>query len=377
MSNSPAPVLANVPRLNEHMDRHQLSAVVLRSGNNFTYLSGIAYPGTLARHLDLANSVRGVLLVWPRQGEPVVVLDYAAEGLTRQRAWVQRMEVYEPYVETAYSRVVKVLRDLGLDRERVGFERDAMTVAHWDEIQRALSSLQMVDCAQMMEEVRWVKTPGEIALFKRAADLLDDVYLEVFPTISPGETERAVHSRMIASCLRKGFGWAHGILNSSSNRIIYAGEGDTPFLNGDIVRTDYVAYLDGYPGHQSRMAVMGKPTAEQQRQYRVTRDIHRMAIDRCRPGTLASEVYEVVASEYAKHGVKYTASLVGHSVGPWFHQQEPVLTRSRKVPLEEGMVLALEPYREHWHLQDLIVVRKNGPELLSAKFSIEELFVIA
>lgn len=376
MSNSPAPVLANVPRLNEHMDRHQLSAVVLRSGNNFTYLSGIAYPGTLARHLDLANSVRGVLLVWPRRGEPVVVLDYAAEGLTRQRAWVQRMEVYEPYVETAYSRVVKVLRDLGLDRERVGFERDAMTVAHWDEIQRALPGLQMVDCAQMMEEVRWVKTPGEIALFKRAADLLDDVYLEVFPTISPGETERAVHSRMIASCLRKGFGWAHGILNSSSNRIIYAGEGDTPFLNGDIVRTDYVAYLDGYPGHQSRMAVMGKPTAEQQRQYRVTRDIHRMAIDRCRPGTLASEVYEAVASEYAKHGVKYTASLVGHSVGPWFHQQEPVLTRSRKVPLEEGMVLALEPYREHWHLQDLIVVRKNGPELLSAKFSIEELFVI-
>lgn len=377
MSNSPAPVIANVPRLNEHMDRHQVSAVVLRSGNNFTYLSGIAYPGTLARHLDLANSVRGVLLVWPRRGEPVVVLDYAAEGLTRQRAWVQRMEVYEPYVETAYSRVVKVLRELGLDRERVGFERDAMTVAHWDEIQRALSGLQMVDCAQMMEEVRWVKTPGEIALFKRAADLLDDVYLEVFPTISPGETERAVHSRMIASCLRKGFGWAHGILNSSSNRIIYAGEGDTPFLNGDIVRTDYVAYLDGYPGHQSRMAVMGKPTAEQQRQYRVTRDIHRMAIDRCRPGTLASEVYEAVASEYAKHGVKYTASLVGHSVGPWFHQQEPVLTRSRKVPLEEGMVLALEPYREHWHLQDLIVVRKNGPELLSAKFSIEELFVIA
>jgi Xaa-Pro aminopeptidase len=376
MSNSPAPVIANVPRLNEHMDRHQLSAVVLRSGNNFTYLSGIAYPGTLARHLDLANSVRGVLLVWPRRGEPVVVLDYAAEGLTRQRAWVQRVEVYEPYVETAYSRVVKVLRDLGLDRERVGFERDAMTVAHWDEIQRALSGLQMVDCAQMMEEVRWVKTPGEIALFKRAADLLDDVYLEVFPTINPGETERAVHSRMIASCLRKGFSWAHGILNASSNRIIYAGEGDTPFLNGDIVRTDYVAYLDGYPGHQSRMAVMGEPTAEQQRQYRVTRDIHRMAIDRCQPGTLASEVYEAVASEYARHGVKYTASLVGHSVGPWFHQQEPVLTRSRKVPLEEGMVLALEPYREHWHLQDLIVVRKNGPELLSAKFSIEELFVI-
>jgi Xaa-Pro aminopeptidase len=376
MSDRPRPILANVPRLNEYMDRNKLAAVVVRSGNNFTYLSGIAYPGTLARHLDLANSVRGVLLVWPRRGDPVIILDTAAEGLTKQRASVPRVEVYEPYVETVYSRATKVLRVMGLERERVGFERDAMTVAHWDEIQRALSGLQMVDCAQMMEEVRWVKTPGEVAAFRKAADLLDDVYMEVFPTIRPGESERAVHSRMIASCLGRGFGWAHGILNSSTNRIIYAGEGDTPFLSGDIVRTDYVAYLDGYPGHQSRMAVMGKPSAEQQRQYHITRDIHRMAIDRCRPGALASEIYEAVANEYAKHGVKYTASLVGHGVGAWFHQQEPVLTPGRKIPLEEGMVLAIEPYREHWHIQDLILVREGGPELLSAKFPIDELFVI-
>ena len=84
--------------------------MVVRSGNNFTYLSGIAYPGTLARHQDLADSVRAVLLVWPRRGEPVVVLDYAAEGLTRDRSWIRRQEVYEPYVETAYGRLAKVLR---------------------------------------------------------------------------------------------------------------------------------------------------------------------------------------------------------------------------------------------------------------------------
>ena len=113
----------------------------------------------------------------------------------------------------------------------------------------------------MMDEVRWVKTPGEIARFKRGADLLDDAYLEVFPTIRPGETERAVHARLIASCLRRGANWAHGILNASTNLTPYAGEGDTVFNRGDVVRTDYVAYLDGYPGHQSRNAVLGRPSA--------------------------------------------------------------------------------------------------------------------
>jgi Aminotransferase class-III len=95
----------------------------------------------------------------------------------------------------------------------------ALSAASWAEISRALPNLHMVDCAAMMDEVRWVKTSGEIALLKRGADLLDDAYLEVFPTIRTGETERDVHSRMISSCLRRGANWAHGILNSSTNLV--------------------------------------------------------------------------------------------------------------------------------------------------------------
>ena len=40
---------ANIERLNTLMDDHGLAAVVVRSGMNFTYLSGVVYPGTLAR----------------------------------------------------------------------------------------------------------------------------------------------------------------------------------------------------------------------------------------------------------------------------------------------------------------------------------------
>jgi hypothetical protein len=35
----------------------------------------------------------------------------------------------------------------------------------------------MVDCAGMMDEVRWVKTEGEIRLLMKGDDLLDDAYL--------------------------------------------------------------------------------------------------------------------------------------------------------------------------------------------------------
>jgi len=232
-----------------------------------------------------------------------------------------------------------------------------------------------------MDAVRWVKTPAELALLKKGADLLDDAYTEVLPTIENGETERHVHSRLVASCLRRGANWAHGILNSSRNTIPYAGESDELFLAGDVVRTDYVAYLDGYPGHQSRVAILGRPGAALRDDYARYRDAYLQIMDRCRPGVTAAAVYDFTVDLFAKLGWRYTSILVGHSVGAWWHQQEPIIARGRNVVLEEGMALALEPHGFEGgpgflHLQDMVVIRRNGPELISAKFDTREMFVI-
>ena len=57
-------IIANVEQLHRLMDEEGISAIVARSGKNFTYLAGFAYPGTLARHLEFPDSPREVLLVW-------------------------------------------------------------------------------------------------------------------------------------------------------------------------------------------------------------------------------------------------------------------------------------------------------------------------
>jgi Xaa-Pro aminopeptidase len=369
-------VIANIDRLNAYMDGLGLSAVAIRTGINFTYLAGIAMPGTLSRHLDAAYTVRGFMLLWPRKGEPVLVVDAFAEKLARRASWIERVEVYQAYVESLYARMAALIADTGLSSARIGFERDGLSMAHWEEIQHALPELEMVDCSRMMDEVRWVKSPGEVAQQKKAIDLLDDVLLEVFPTIREGEMEREVHARVMAACIRKGFGFVHGILNSSSNMVMYGGESDVRFRRGDFVRNDYVAYLDGYPGHQSRLAILGPPSAEQQRGYDLTLEIHRRTIERCRAGVTAGEIYSFAREAFRKKGIDYEASLVGHGLGPWMHQQEPVLRRDSEVALEKGMMLAVEPQRLHWHLQDIILVGDGPPELISDKFPTDAPFVI-
>ena len=164
------PVIANLERLNRFLDDSKLDAVVARSGTNFTYLAGFAYPGTLARHLDLPDSPRGIYLIWPRKGEPAIVLNAIAEGLTRRDSWVKRIEVYAGYAEPPVQKLIATLKDMGLGEARVGFEKGYVSAKDWNEISGRLPKMAMSDCTQMMDEVRWIKTAGEIALLKRGTD---------------------------------------------------------------------------------------------------------------------------------------------------------------------------------------------------------------
>jgi Xaa-Pro aminopeptidase len=367
--------LANIPRLHALMDEAGLDALVLRAGQNFTYLSGVVYPGTLARHVDLTDSTRPVMLVWPRNGRPVIVANKIAAGLAQRDSWVETIVLYEAYVDSPQQKLAEVLRQAGLAGGKVGFEKDYYSAAHWQAIQEAAPKLAMADCAALMDRVRWIKTEGEIALLRRAADLLDDAYFEVFRRIRAGDSERKIHADMVGTCLRLGFEWTHGILNSFKNTIPYAGESDFVIERGDAIRTDYVSYLQSYPGHQSRTVIVGKPTADQRRDYAINIDVHRKTIDRCRAGANVHELWEFCMGEYRKVGWPDHHMLIGHGVGPWWHQQEPILRRKSEHVLEEGMVLALEPHVNFWHVQDMILVQKGAPVLLSPKFNTDEPFV--
>src|ERR1700674_3216329 len=126
-------VLANIDRLNACMDKSGLAAVAVRTGVNFTYLSGMAMPGTLSRHLDIANTVRGFMVLWPRHGAPVIVLDAFAEKLARRESWIAQVEVYQAYESSLYGRVAELIADAGLATARIGFEQDGLSASHWDE----------------------------------------------------------------------------------------------------------------------------------------------------------------------------------------------------------------------------------------------------
>jgi Xaa-Pro aminopeptidase len=369
--------MVNVSRLHALMDEQRISAVIVRSGKNITYLSGVVFPGTLARHLDLADSPRANLLVWPRRGDPVLFCDQLAGPLASRESWIDRIEVFVSLdsLESPYRVFARLLGDLGLDGERLGIEMQYVNAAGFAELSALMPRARLEDCSELMDRVRAVKTPGELEVMTDAANQLDDAYLDVFPTIRDGDTEREVHSRIVEALVRRGAQGVHGILNSSRNATMYGGESEFVIRSGDIVRNDYAAYFRGYPGHLSRVVAVGKPSPAQIDKYRVYRAIQRKTIDRCRAGETASSVARFANDEFDKAGIVHRYPLVGHGIGVWFHQQAPLITRTCNDVLEEGMTLAMEPSTDYWILQDLVVVTGSGPVIQSRRFDTEELFV--
>ena len=368
-------IIANIERLNQLMDENECSAVVARSGKNFTYLAGFAYPGTLARHLDFPDSPRGVLVVWPRHGDPVLVVNDIAAPLARRDGWIENVQVYDGYSESPYARTADILKDIGLGNQKIGLEKDYLSALQWEEMVSLLPEATLMDCTEIMDRVRWIKTVAEVERLEQGANLLDEVYVEVFPTVRPGDTERDVHSRIIEGCIRRGAGWAHGILNTSRNNVAYGGEGDMAFEAGDIIRNDYVSYFNCYPGHQSRTVVVGEPSRELVNTYRIHRDIYRATIENCRPGAMASDIYHFASNAFNDAGIEGKINIAGHGVGAWWHQQEPYMVPSGRHTLEKGMVVALEPHIGHWHLQDMVLITDGTPRLLSPLINTDEMMV--
>ena len=368
--------IANVERLHAFMDRDGLSAVVLRSGTNFTYLAGFDYAGTLARHLDFSDSPRGVLIVWPRAHAPVLVLNRFAVDRARRDSWIDDIVEFDDYGESLYERAAGVLYDLGLAGERIGFEKTVVSASDWTVLESALPTAEIVDCARMMEQVRWIKTPGEVERIREAARILDEVYLDVFPTVRAGERECDLHGRLVAGCLFRGANWAHGILNSSRNTVVYGGESDFRFRTGDVIRNDYVMWYRGYPGHQSRAVVIGEPSGELLRRYETVRDIYRATIAEARPGVRACDVHRFAQNAFTDAALDGRVAIAGHSVGAWWHQQAPYLVPACDTPIEAGMVLAFEPHVNEFHLQDMVLIGEDGQENLSPWFGTDAPLVV-
>lgn len=327
-----------------------LDALIVTDLTNVRYLTG--YVGT-----------NGILVVGPACRVLLTDSRYLSDARERTRG-----------VE-----VVLAGRDL-MDRladsvpsGRVGVEAEQVSMARHERFAARLSGIELVATSGLVEGLRRIKEPGEIASIREAARIADGAYGRLLDEGFRGRTEA-----QIAWALE---GWmrdagaeaasfpiivasgAHGALPHAVPRRV-------PVQANSLVVVDMGAVIDGYASDCTRTLATGVIPDALTHAYDVCLTAQRAALAACRAGIGSSDLDAVARAVIAQAGLgdRFGHGL-GHGVGLDIHERPWVRQEGGEV-LETGMVVTIEPgiYLEGVggvRIEDLVVVTDDGCEMLT------------
>lgn len=366
----------NLPLLRAKLEASGLDAVVAVDKKSVLYLSHAptAWGDWQQRRAD---GPRICFVVWPRTGEPVLIVGELERAVTPEYSLIPRIEHYREYAQTPYEKLTAVLNEMGLRGKRVGIEIRAIGAGYWEQLREAHRETTFVEAGPLLDAVRAQKTEAEIAIFRRACAMLDRTFLSAFSRARPGMTERDLQQLMVDTAQAMGGTGVRGnTLSGERAMVVHRAPSDKRIAPGDIIRTDFIAYWDGRPANLSRVFVVGKPSPEQQATYRALWEIERAVFEFIKPGVRAYDVFKFYVRAVQARGLRADLPLLGHNIGLDTHE-DPMIAQAETGTLEAGMVICLEPLvQKQYHIQDQLLITAQGVELLSKDFDTRELFVI-
>jgi Xaa-Pro aminopeptidase len=341
-----------------------LDAVVATSREALIYTAGAAPPSLRTVRQRLAASIV------PAAGETEAVVVSVDAPLMRERMWADRVTQYVEFEQHPMDATAEALRRAGLDRGRLGVELTALSVEAHEVLRRALPGAELVGVDELLAELRVVKTPAELDAIRRIGKSAELIAAEACRAVQAGDTERD-----LGNAISEAFAAAGG--DELTMLVVGAGERSShpnappttrELRRGDVVRLDVIGTSGGYHCDVARTAVVGEPSAEVVRVYELLAEVHERALAAVRPGVESAEVYAIYreAMERAKLPPYH---FVGHGLGITLHE-EPFVHARTSVPLEEGMVLCIEPLTMiegefGVQIEDELVVTSDGCELIT------------
>jgi methionyl aminopeptidase len=199
-----------------------------------------------------------------------------------------------------------------------------------------------------------VKTPEIVAKMRVAGRIAalarDEVGRHVAPGVTTDELDRIGHEFLLdhgayPSTLRyKGFPKS---LCTSVNEIVCHGIPDElPLQDGDVVKVDVTAFVDGVHGDTCATFFAGEPSEEVRLLSERTHEAMMRGIRAARPGRPISVIGRVIESYAKRFGYGVIRDFTGHGVGPSFHTRPTVwpYDEPRATTLiEAGMTFTVEP----------------------------------
>jgi len=261
---------------------------------------------------------------------------------------------------------------------RLGMELDVMPVNIFRYYQHVLDEVELLDCSPIIRRLRAAKSDYELGLMRRAARASEVVYRAIPSLLREGMSEVELAGRVEAIARREGHQgitrmrtwnneifYGHLMAGASAavpsymasptggpglNPAIAQGSSARPIRAGEPLLVDYLFAPDGYLIDQTRIFAIGELPADLVRAHQAMLAVQAAVMEAARPGITGGELWDLAADtaaahELSDHFMGYgddRVRFVGHGVGLELDEL-PVLAARQDLPLQVGMVIALEP----------------------------------
>lgn len=280
-------------------------------------------------------------------------------------------EGFEIITVSIENTLSKILASFNITK--LGIEDNFMDVAAYLKLKKEIPDIEMTGVGQDLIMIRAVKDEKELEYIAKAAEIADLAFSDILGFIKPGVREVEIADRLESFMKSKG---ASGL---SFDSIVASGlrsslphgvASDKQIEDGDFLTLDFGCIYNGYCSDMTRTIVVGKASERQKKIYSIVLEAQLKALELVKPGEICKNIDAAARKIIADNGYSdYFGHGLGHGVGLEVHEL-PVLNPLGEIRLQENMVITDEPgiYIPDFggvRIEDLIVVKQNGPEILS------------
>ena len=201
-----------------------------------------------------------------------------------------------------------------------------------------------------------IKSSREINLMKKSSRIVGTVLREINDFIKPGMStkdlddfaEKRIREMGAVPSFKGYHGFPSSICSSINNEVVHGIPNKNKIIkNGDLVKIDTGAYLDGFHGDSCISICVGNVSEQAKKLTEVASQALFAGLSKIKSGNTLLDVAGAIEDVVKINGFSVVEDYTGHGVGRNLHEEPSVFNfRTNELPnvvLREGMTLAVEP----------------------------------